>query len=64
VPRIAFVGFISIQLFTMMGRVFPLEIPTNRPTVDVIPWDLSKISLKESYVRFKNPLSGGAQEPE
>ncbi|EER07438.1 hypothetical protein Pmar_PMAR020600 [Perkinsus marinus ATCC 50983] len=38
VPRIAFVGFISIQLFTMMGGLFPLEVPTDRPTVDVIPW--------------------------
>ncbi|EER04337.1 hypothetical protein Pmar_PMAR021844 [Perkinsus marinus ATCC 50983] len=38
VPRIALVGFVYIQFFTMMGGVFPLEIPTNRPTVDVIPW--------------------------
>ncbi|KAF4697660.1 hypothetical protein FOZ60_000012 [Perkinsus olseni] len=38
VPRVALLGFICIQLYTIMVGRFPLEVPTNRPTVDVIPW--------------------------
>ncbi|KAF4657647.1 hypothetical protein FOL46_007335 [Perkinsus olseni] len=38
VPRVALLGFIFTQLYTIMVGRFPLEVPTNRPTVDVIPW--------------------------
>ncbi|KAF4669465.1 hypothetical protein FOL47_002539 [Perkinsus chesapeaki] len=37
-PRLALIGYFFIQFYTMEIGVFPLEVPMNRPTVDVIPW--------------------------